>query len=80
MAPYVMKINYTINFYYIILQYFQKKYVFIRKIGSHLLSQAVTSQVSSAVQGLTIVFGMGTGVSQGRIATKKCVNLHVYLK
>ena len=43
--------------------------VFFNLKGSHLLSQAVSSQVPSAVQGLTIVFGMGTGVSQGRIAT-----------
>ena len=31
--------------------------------GSFLLSRAVTSQVSSALQSLTAVFGMGTGVS-----------------
>ena len=31
--------------------------------GSFLLSRAVTSQVSSALQSLTSVFGMGTGVS-----------------
>ena len=37
--------------------------------GSHLLSHAVSSIVSSASQGLTFVFGMGTGVSPGRIAT-----------
>ena len=37
--------------------------------GSLLLSRAVSSQVSSAVRVLTIVFGMGTGVSPGRIAT-----------
>ena len=39
--------------------------------GSHLLSHAVSSIVPSAVQVLTIVFGMGTGVSPGRIATRK---------
>ena len=38
--------------------------------GTHLLSHAVPSVVSSAVQGLTIVFGMGTGVSPGRIGTR----------
>ena len=38
--------------------------------GSLLLSRAVSSQVSSAVRVLTIVFGMGTGVSPGRIATR----------
>ena len=38
--------------------------------GSHLSSHAVTSIVFSAVRVLTVVFGMGTGVSPGRIATK----------
>ena len=37
--------------------------------GSHLLSRAVSSQVSSAACVLTVVFGMGTGVSHRRIAT-----------
>ena len=37
--------------------------------GSHLLSHAVSSIVSSAASVLTIVFGMGTGVSPKRIAT-----------
>ena len=37
--------------------------------GSHLLSHAVSSIVPSAAWGLTIVFGMGTGVSPRRIAT-----------
>ena len=37
--------------------------------GSHLFSRAVTSQVSSAVCVLTVVFGMGTGVSHRRITT-----------
>ena len=36
--------------------------------GSHLLSRTVSSTVSSAAQGLTFVFGMGTGVPPGRIA------------
>ena len=40
-----------------------------RQSGSHLLSHAVSSIVPSAAQVLTIVFGMGTGVSTGRIAT-----------
>ena len=39
--------------------------------GGHLLSHTVSSAVPSAVWGLTIVFGMGTGVSPERIATKK---------
>ena len=37
--------------------------------GSHLLSRAVSSEVPSAAWALTIVFGMGTGVSPKRIAT-----------
>ena len=37
--------------------------------GSHLLSHAVSSIVSSAAYVLTVVFGMGTGVSHKRIAT-----------
>ena len=40
------------------------------KSGSHLLSHAVSSIVPSAAQVLTIVFGMGTGVSPGRIGTR----------
>ena len=36
--------------------------------GSHLLSRAVSSIVPSAAPALTIVFGMGTGVTPGRIA------------
>ena len=39
------------------------------KSGSHLLSRAVSSKVPSAAYVLTIVFGMGTGVSRMRIAT-----------
>ena len=38
--------------------------------GAHLLSHFVSKAVPSAVQGLTIVFGMRTGVSPGRISTK----------
>ena len=37
--------------------------------GSHLLSHAVSNIVSSAVLVLTVVFGMGTGVSPRRIGT-----------
>ena len=47
----------------------QLSYTPIRS-GTHLLSHAVPSVVSSAVRGLTIVFGMGTGVSPGRIGTR----------
>ena len=39
------------------------------KSGTHLLSHAVTSTVPSAAYVLTIVFGMGTGVSHKRIGT-----------
>ena len=41
---------------------------FFKEPGSHLLSHAVSSIVPSAAQVLTIVFGMGTGVSPERIA------------
>ena len=44
--------------------------LFLKRSGTHLLSHAVPSVVSSAVRGLTIVFGMGTGVSPGRIGTR----------
>ena len=44
--------------------------------GIHLLSHAVSSIVSSAAWVLTIVFGMGTGVSPKRIDTR---NLFVIL-
>ena len=39
--------------------------------GSHLLSHAVSSIVPWAAWVLTIVFGMWTGVSPKRIATRK---------
>ena len=38
--------------------------------GSHLLSHTVSSAVPSAAYVLTVVFGMGTGVSPKRIATR----------
>ena len=41
---------------------------FFRSCG-HLLSRAVSSEVPSAVPVLTVVFGMGTGVSPVRITT-----------
>ena len=37
--------------------------------GSRLLCHIVSNAVPSAVQVLTVVFGMGTGVSPARIAT-----------
>ena len=40
------------------------------KSGSRLLSHTVSSIVPSAALVLTIVFGMGTGVSPGRIGTR----------
>ena len=39
--------------------------------GSHLLSHTVSSAVPSAAYVLTIVFGMGTGVTRKRIATSR---------
>ena len=43
----------------------------LRKVlGGHLLSRSVSRQVSSADCGLTVVFGMGTGVSHSRNTTK----------
>ena len=41
--------------------------------GSHLLSHTVSSIVPSAAYVLTIVFGMRTGVSRKRIATRSFV-------
>ena len=43
------------------------------KFGGHLLSHTVSSAVPSAVWVLTIVFGMGTGVSPARIDTGNVV-------
>ena len=43
-------------------------------LGIHLLSHTVSSAVPSAAEVLTIVFGMGTGVSPKRIDTE---NLYV---
>ena len=45
--------------------------VISRDAGGHLLSHTVSSVVPSAAQVLTIVFGMGTGVTPARIATSK---------
>ena len=46
-----------------------------RKSGSHLLSHTVSSIVPSADQVLTIVFGMCTGVTPDRIATRSIEHL-----
>ena len=43
----------------------------LKEFGSHLLSHTVSSAVPSAAWVLTIVFGMGTGVTPKRIATEK---------
>ena len=43
--------------------------------GTHLCSHAVTSVVFSADQVLTIVFGMGTGVTPDRIDTRQIFNV-----
>ena len=47
----------------------QITYIFLES-GGHLLSHIVSNIVPSAVQVLTIVFGMGTGVTPERIATR----------
>ena len=53
-------------------RYIFDKLLFIKSwAGSHLLSHTVSSIVSSAAYVLTIVFGMGTGVSHKRITTGK---------
>ena len=44
--------------------------LYFLKSGSHLLSHIVSNIVPSAAYVLTIVFGMGTGVSRKRIATR----------
>ena len=42
--------------------------------GTHLLSHTVSSIVPSAAYVLTIVFGIGTGVSPKRISTRKVLS------
>ena len=51
------------------LIYDQYSGYFFCKSGSHLSSHTVASIVLSAAHVLTVVFGMGTGVTHGRIAT-----------
>ena len=51
------------------LSYKPGSFSFLKGSGSHLLSHAVSSIVPSAAQVLTVVFGMGTGVSPKRITT-----------
>ena len=43
--------------------------------GARLFSHAVSSIVPSAVRLFTVVFGMGTGVSSGRIGTRNTEHL-----
>ena len=43
------------------------------KSGGDLLSQAVSDQVPSALEGLTSVFGMGTGVTPPQLPPKLCI-------
>ena len=45
--------------------------VFLFWSGAHLLSHTVSSAVPSADWVLTVVFGMGTGVSPNRIGTRR---------
>ena len=47
--------------------------------GNHLLSQAAARQVPSTAQVLTVVFGMGTGVSPERIITGNLFLIKVFL-
>ena len=47
----------------------QLSHIGILDSGDHLLSQAASHQVPSTAQVLTVVFGMGTGVSPERIIT-----------
>ena len=49
------------------------------KSGSLLLSRAVSSKVSSADQVLTIVFGMCTGVTPDRIATRNMFIINFFI-
>ena len=48
---------------------------FFKGSGTHLLSHTVSSAVPSAVQVLTVVFGMGTGVSPERIGARNIVTI-----
>ena len=50
---------------------------FINKSGSRLLFHTVSSIVPSAVQVLTVVFGMRTGVAPARIATRQTYDSRV---
>ena len=49
----------------------------LNESGTHLLSHIVSNIVPSAAYVLTVVFGMGTGVSHKRIGTGIIANLSV---
>ena len=66
----ISKLSY-LNSFFDILSLFNLFY----NSGSHLLSRTVSSKVPSAAYVLTIEFGMRTGVSHKRIATRKFVSL-----
>ena len=51
----------------------------MKKSGGVLLSQGLSSQVPSALEGLTSVFGMGTGVTPSLWPPKSVVNEGVVL-
>ena len=53
--------------------------IFQIESGTHLLSHTISSAVPSAAYVLTIVFGMGTGVSHKRITTGKLFNCLIIL-
>ena len=52
---------------------------YINKSGSRLLFHTVSSIVPSAVQVLTVVFGMRTGVAPARIATRQIILFNLFL-
>ena len=47
-----------------------KRKIYIKKSGTRLFFHIVSNIVPSAVQVLTVVFGMGTGVAPARIGTR----------
>ena len=59
--------RYDVRMIIILILYKTRMSVIYEDPGSHLLFHAVASIVPSAVWVLTIVFGMGTGVSPKRI-------------
>ena len=53
-----------------------KRKIYIKKSGTRLFFHTVSSIVPSAVQVLTVVFGMGTGVAPARIGTRLIYAFH----